>query len=106
MSKGTRFLTVAVPVALVYLLMLASILPVPFVDADTASLILPVVSVLLVSHYLEGREAVLCVELAVDRRLYFLDAVASSRRPGQRDGCVVHPPRRRASTSSTPARLR
>ncbi len=44
MSKGTRFVTVAVPAAFVYLLMLFAILPVPFVARDTADLILPVVS--------------------------------------------------------------
>ncbi|CAK9787234.1 dolichol-phosphate mannosyltransferase subunit 3 [Cutaneotrichosporon oleaginosum] len=42
MSKGKRFLTAAVPLAIVYFLMLFAVLPVPFVDRDTASLILPV----------------------------------------------------------------
>lgn len=44
MSKGTRFVTIAIPAVVAYLLMLINVLPVPFVSAETADQILPVVS--------------------------------------------------------------
>jgi dolichyl-phosphate mannosyltransferase polypeptide 3 len=44
MSRGTRFLTLAIPISLVYLLMLAGILPVPFLSTEITDQILPAVS--------------------------------------------------------------
>ncbi|RSH80474.1 uncharacterized protein EHS24_009054 [Apiotrichum porosum] len=43
MSKGTRFVTIAIPAVVAYLLMLINVLPVPFVSAETADQILPVI---------------------------------------------------------------
>lgn len=45
MSKGTRFLTVAIPVVVVYLLMWLHWVPVPFLAPSTVDDIFPVVSV-------------------------------------------------------------
>lgn len=45
MSRGTRFLTLAIPVALVYILMFFGVLPVPLLSQESADQILPVVSV-------------------------------------------------------------
>lgn len=44
MSKGTRFVTFAVPAVLAYFLLLLHILPTPFISQETADQILPVVS--------------------------------------------------------------
>lgn len=44
MSRATRFLALAIPLTLLYLLALASIIPVPLLDPAKASLLLPVVS--------------------------------------------------------------
>jgi hypothetical protein len=44
MSRGTRFLTLAIPITLVYLLMLAGILPVPLLSSEVTDQILPAVS--------------------------------------------------------------
>lgn len=47
MTRATRQLTLALPLVLVYFLMLLGVLPVPFVSKTTASAIIPVVSPLL-----------------------------------------------------------
>jgi dolichyl-phosphate mannosyltransferase polypeptide 3 len=44
MSKGTRFLTLAIPAVVLYVLLLADIFPAPFVSKEIADQILPVVS--------------------------------------------------------------
>lgn len=44
MSRGTRFITLAIPLTIIYLLMLIGILPVPLVSQELADQILPVVS--------------------------------------------------------------
>lgn len=44
MSKGTRFVTFAVPAVLAYFLLLLHVLPAPFLSQETADQILPVVS--------------------------------------------------------------
>lgn len=44
MTRATRQLTVAIPLVLLYLLMLLGVLPAPVVSEQTASAILPVVS--------------------------------------------------------------
>ncbi|TXT05041.1 hypothetical protein VHUM_03861 [Vanrija humicola] len=43
MSKGKNFLAAAIPAAIVYLVLLFGILPVPFLAAETAAEILPVI---------------------------------------------------------------
>ncbi|KAJ9116590.1 hypothetical protein QFC20_000523 [Naganishia adeliensis] len=43
MSRATRFLALAIPLTLLYLLALASIIPVPLLDPAKASLLLPVI---------------------------------------------------------------
>ncbi|ORX41294.1 dolichol-phosphate mannosyltransferase subunit 3 [Kockovaella imperatae] len=42
MSKGTQFLTLAIPSIIAYFLAFFHILPIPFVSAETLDLILPV----------------------------------------------------------------
>jgi hypothetical protein len=44
MSRGTRFLTLAIPLIAIYLLALIGFLPVPFLSEETVNQILPVVS--------------------------------------------------------------
>lgn len=44
MSKGTRFVTFAVPAVIAYFLLLLHVLPTPFLAQETADQILPVVS--------------------------------------------------------------
>lgn len=44
MSKGTRFVTLAVPALIAYILLLLNVLPTPFLAEETAAQILPVVS--------------------------------------------------------------
>lgn len=53
MSKGTRFISAAIPTLVLYLLLLAQVFPTPFLSADVAGQVLPVVS-------LAGRLEVLC----------------------------------------------
>lgn len=43
MSKGTRFVTFAVPAVIAYFLLLLHVLPTPFLAQETADQILPVV---------------------------------------------------------------
>ena len=43
MSRATRFLALAIPLAIVYLLALLGVLPVPLISSAHASLLLPVV---------------------------------------------------------------
>lgn len=47
MSKGTRFLTLAVPLLLLYILALYHIVPTPLLPTELADDILPVVSHIL-----------------------------------------------------------
>ncbi|WWC85416.1 uncharacterized protein L201_000279 [Kwoniella dendrophila CBS 6074] len=42
MSKGTQFLTLALPTIILYILALANIIPVPFLSQEIAGQILPV----------------------------------------------------------------
>lgn len=44
MTRAIRFLTIVIPLTIIYLLMLAHILPVPLLSQTTADQILPVVS--------------------------------------------------------------
>ncbi|WVQ94222.1 hypothetical protein IAU59_001300 [Kwoniella sp. CBS 9459] len=48
MTKGTRFLTLAIPAVLLYVLALFQILPVPLFSEEIAGLILPVLPFWLV----------------------------------------------------------
>jgi hypothetical protein len=52
MSRGTRFLTLAIPLIAIYLLALIGLLPVPFLSEETVNQILPVVSLPPFSRYL------------------------------------------------------
>ena len=52
MSKGTRFVTFAVPAVIVYFLLLLHVLPTPFLAQETADQILPVVSPALLPRVL------------------------------------------------------
>lgn len=59
MSKGTRFVTFAVPAVIAYFLLLLHVLPTPFLAQETADQILPVVSYWLPSA---ATELLLCAE--------------------------------------------
>lgn len=50
MSRGTRFLTWSIPLAIIYLFMLAGILPVPLISQESADEILPVVSLFVIIY--------------------------------------------------------
>ncbi|GHJ84143.1 hypothetical protein NliqN6_0545 [Naganishia liquefaciens] len=43
MSRATRFLALAIPLTVAYLLALLGVLPVPLIDSHHASLLLPVI---------------------------------------------------------------
>lgn len=63
MSRGTRFLTLAIPAFIIYLLLLSNILPLPLISQETANQILPVVRPIshpsLASEYTDNVDPIL-----------------------------------------------